>query len=179
MHCVDCHFEQDSHGDGKLYGETRNAIMIECVDCHGSTSQPANVLQYLKTRTRSFCRKRSPVSAKASATTRSAGSSHPASKTTAKLMQNSVIDPNQRWTVKQAADPNSRSRGMGAYGRRDGKTWGTAPAENEPNQSLWLAHGENAMSCYACHTSWNTSCFGCHLPMRANQAKPMLHNEGS
>src|SRR5712671_1421933 len=34
MHCVDCHFEQDSHGNGKLYGETRNAIEIDCVDCH-------------------------------------------------------------------------------------------------------------------------------------------------
>ncbi len=21
MHCVDCHFEQDVHGNGKLYGE--------------------------------------------------------------------------------------------------------------------------------------------------------------
>ena len=37
MHCVDCHFEQDSHGNGKLYGETRNAIEIDCVDCHGTS----------------------------------------------------------------------------------------------------------------------------------------------
>ena len=22
MHCVDCHFKQDNHGNGKLYGET-------------------------------------------------------------------------------------------------------------------------------------------------------------
>ena len=36
MHCVDCHFEQDSHGNGKLYGETRNAVEIDCVDCHGT-----------------------------------------------------------------------------------------------------------------------------------------------
>ena len=36
MHCIDCHFEQDSHGNGKLYGETRNAIEIDCVDCHGT-----------------------------------------------------------------------------------------------------------------------------------------------
>src|SRR5262245_24971429 len=25
MHCVDCHFKQDSHGDGRLYGEPRPA----------------------------------------------------------------------------------------------------------------------------------------------------------
>ncbi len=28
MHCVDCHFKQDNHGNGKLYGETRAAIEI-------------------------------------------------------------------------------------------------------------------------------------------------------
>lgn len=47
MHCVDCHFEQDTHGDGHLYGETRNATMIECVDCHGTTEKPAPMFQYL------------------------------------------------------------------------------------------------------------------------------------
>jgi hypothetical protein len=32
MHCVDCHFSQDVHGDGHLYGEVAQAIEIECVD---------------------------------------------------------------------------------------------------------------------------------------------------
>jgi hypothetical protein len=36
MHCVDCHFQQDNHGDGKLYGEPRPAVEIDCADCHGS-----------------------------------------------------------------------------------------------------------------------------------------------
>jgi hypothetical protein len=36
MHCVDCHFQQDSHGDGRLYGEPRAAVEIDCVDCHGT-----------------------------------------------------------------------------------------------------------------------------------------------
>src|SRR5262249_8852117 len=36
MQCVDCHFARDSHGDGNLYGETRNAVEIDCVDCHGT-----------------------------------------------------------------------------------------------------------------------------------------------
>jgi hypothetical protein len=35
MHCVDCHFVQDAHGNGKLYGEVRAAIEIQCIDCHG------------------------------------------------------------------------------------------------------------------------------------------------
>ena len=28
MHCVDCHFEQDTHGNGHLYGEVASAIEI-------------------------------------------------------------------------------------------------------------------------------------------------------
>ena len=36
MQCVDCHFEQDAHGNGKLYAEPRAAIELDCVDCHGT-----------------------------------------------------------------------------------------------------------------------------------------------
>jgi hypothetical protein len=36
MHCSDCHLAQDSHGNGQLYGETRNAVEIDCTDCHGT-----------------------------------------------------------------------------------------------------------------------------------------------
>ena len=39
MQCVDCHFGQDNHGNGKLYGETRNAVEIDCVDCHGTVDE--------------------------------------------------------------------------------------------------------------------------------------------
>ena len=41
MHCVDCHFKQDTHGNGKLYGEPRDAVEITCVDCHGTTRRRA------------------------------------------------------------------------------------------------------------------------------------------
>src|SRR6476620_4991644 len=43
MHCVDCHFRQDSHGDGVLYNEPRAAIEISCEDCHGSIKQKATL----------------------------------------------------------------------------------------------------------------------------------------
>src|ERR1700722_15878627 len=39
MHCEDCHFAQDNHGNGKLYGETRNAVEVDCVDCHGTIAE--------------------------------------------------------------------------------------------------------------------------------------------
>ena len=44
MHCVDCHFEVDVHGNGNLYGEPRNAIEIDCIDCHGTVEGPATLL---------------------------------------------------------------------------------------------------------------------------------------
>ena len=38
MHCADCHFLTDSHGDGNLYGEPRAATSVECIDCHGTVN---------------------------------------------------------------------------------------------------------------------------------------------
>ena len=46
MHCVDCHFVQDVHGNTKLYGEVRAAIEITCVDCHGPADK--TVMQLLQ-----------------------------------------------------------------------------------------------------------------------------------
>ncbi|MGB7201218.1 MAG: hypothetical protein WBD16_03005 [Pyrinomonadaceae bacterium] len=44
MHCVDCHFRQDSHGTGILYNEPRAAIEVGCIDCHGSMKAKANAI---------------------------------------------------------------------------------------------------------------------------------------
>ena len=44
MHCVDCHFRQDSHGNGILYNEPRAAIEIGCEDCHGTLKEQARLV---------------------------------------------------------------------------------------------------------------------------------------
>jgi hypothetical protein len=44
MHCADCHFRQDSHGNGFLYNEPRAGIEVGCVDCHGSINRKATLL---------------------------------------------------------------------------------------------------------------------------------------
>ncbi|MBW2463399.1 MAG: cytochrome c3 family protein, partial [Deltaproteobacteria bacterium] len=36
MDCVDCHTEQEVHGDGHIYADTQCAVGIECTDCHGT-----------------------------------------------------------------------------------------------------------------------------------------------
>ena len=38
--CVDCHFSQDSHGNGHVYGEVAAAIEVDCRDCHGTARAP-------------------------------------------------------------------------------------------------------------------------------------------
>lgn len=36
MTCIDCHTEQDLHGDGNIYSKREQAVEIECEDCHGT-----------------------------------------------------------------------------------------------------------------------------------------------
>jgi hypothetical protein len=43
MHCADCHFSQDEHGNGQLYGEYANSIEIKCEDCHGTIDRVTNL----------------------------------------------------------------------------------------------------------------------------------------
>ncbi len=172
MHCTDCHLSQDSHGDGNLYGETRNAVEIDCVDCHGTIQSKATL--------------------RTSAAAAPAGGTNLALLNTpwgqrrfywenGKLYQRSSVDQKQApWEVVQVKDtitpgnPHySEASRLAKTMRKDGTTWGSAPGDEGQ-----LAHANSRMTCYTCHSSWTTSCFGCHLPMQANAKKPMLHNEG-
>ena len=195
MQCVDCHFSQDNHGDGNLYGETRNAVMVECQDCHGDVDREARILTYLKdTRARNvddivtgaFTGNAAPRNlTPEQMTERKTFLKNRFEEDGGKLWQKSALDPKKGWYVSQTSALNpsgTPSEKAGAYAhtvRRDNKTWGAVPAMDEKNEELKLAHSSGNMSCYACHSSWNTSCFGCHLPQRANQRKPMLHAEGA
>jgi hypothetical protein len=171
MQCVDCHFEQDSHGGGKLYGESRAAIELDCVDCHGTIAQRATLI----------------TSGPAAPT----GGSHLEALRTpwgerrfewrdGKLIQRSMMDQRLEWEVVQTLDSitpgnphyNIKSR-VAKTLRVDGVTWGDVPRDESQ-----LAHANSSMTCYACHTSWTPNCFGCHLSMTANEKRPMLHNEG-
>jgi hypothetical protein len=48
MQCGDCHFAADVHGNGSIYGETRNAVMVNCADCHGTAEAESPILTYLR-----------------------------------------------------------------------------------------------------------------------------------
>jgi hypothetical protein len=171
MQCIDCHYTQDVHGNGKLYGETRNAIEIGCVDCHGTifkkaalkTSGPASA----NDASSNLLRLRTPF--KQPRFYWEDG----------KLFQRSNVVEGRKWEVVQTQDTitpgnvhySEKSR-LAKTLQKDGVTWGHAEDMEK------LAHADSRMTCYSCHSSWTTSCFGCHLSMTANQKAPALHNEG-
>ncbi len=174
MHCVDCHFAQDAHGNGHIYGEVAAAIEVDCKDCHGSagkyptlfTSGPAarpggmdmKLLRTQDGRRRFEWRE-------------------------GKLFQRSALDPNLEWEmslVKDSVTPgNARYNEKAARaklmhegpGGQDGQ-WGATP------DGKGYAHGDEKMNCYSCHLSWTTSCAGCHLPIQANWKTERQHYEG-
>ena len=171
MHCIDCHFEQDSHGNGKLYGETRNAIEITCADCHGSISQYSQLITSGTA---------SPPGGTQLKRLRTPWQEQRFYWDEGKLYQRSVVERGKQWEVVQVKDTitpgnvhySEKSR-LAKTLRKDGTTWGTLPQDLKT-----LAHSDSRMTCFSCHSSWTTSCFGCHLSMTANQKTPMLHNEG-
>lgn len=171
MQCVDCHFEQDAHGNGKLYGETRNAVEIDCVDCHGTIQTKASL------HTSSSA---APQGGTDLSLLRTPWGRRRFYWDNGKLYQRSMVDRDREpWEVVQVVDTitpgNPHYSEKSRYAKtilRDG-SWGRAT----PDESQ-LAHANNRMTCYSCHSSWTTSCFGCHLPMMANLKTRMLHNEG-
>jgi hypothetical protein len=171
MHCVDCHFKQDSHGNGKLFGEFHNVIEIQCVDCHGTlTERPAlrtsgvgappggSPLEDLYT---PFDKKKFR---------KSIGN---------RVVQRSALVDSLEWEISQtidAHDPKSKSYNKKAQiahlMTKEGGIWSNGMDKDQ------LAHGYEKMECQSCHTSWITNCFGCHLPQQANWRKTMNHYEG-
>jgi hypothetical protein len=171
MQCNDCHFAQDSHGNGKIYGEPRAAVEIDCIDCHGTISARA----YLTTSGPA-----APVGGRHLEALRTPSGAKRFEWRGDTLIQRSMSDPDKEWEVVQTRDtitpgnvhfsPKSlRAKLMG----KSGESLSAVPGD-----PALLAHANSSMTCYACHTSWTPTCFGCHLQMTANVKRPMLHNEG-
>jgi len=202
MHCVDCHFSQDVHGNGNLYGEPRAAIQVDCIDCHGTIEKPAlltvsgpaagqgryrgkvvqNPVDLTKIKARNERGRQVALFQRITAPTKRKNTDGKEYDLKAgDIVQNSLVEPGKWWRVVQTVDTITDRPGNPDYNensayaktiQRDNKTWGDTSAS--PQQ---LAHSNSNMTCYACHTSWTTSCFGCHLPMQANKQRGMLHNE--
>jgi hypothetical protein len=208
MSCIDCHFRQDMHGDGNLYNEPRAAIEIGCIDCHGSIQQRANGITsgfaaaQIENQNLLALRKRNNQPTVGQDLTRLQFRNESGKKVSilqilskdevrkdetgadiqlkkGDVIQNSMMG-NRWWRIKQTRDTvtkgNPDYNTKSAYAKtmqKDNETWGNAEIDESK-----LAHRQNTMDCYSCHTSFVTSCFGCHLSMEANRKMPNLHNEG-
>jgi hypothetical protein len=161
MHCVDCHFAQDAHGNGHLVGEVAQAVEIECIDCHGSADRYPNLktsgpaappggtdLSLLRTQDgRARFEWRDGV-----------------------LYQRAALWPDREWAVtlvKDTVDPghrrfNPRAARAKTVSRAKTMHWGPGVAAAD------RAHLDEQMTCFSCHSAWATSCGGCHLPIQAN-----------
>ncbi len=208
MHCVDCHFRQDAHGDGNLYNEPRAAIEIGCEDCHGSIRQKATLFtsgpaaatatgpaaerrrsqnQPLVGQDLTRIRVRDETGAKiplfqkiARDRKKKDESGKEVDLKAGDIVQNSMVVPGRWWRVMQTLD--TITPGSRDYSERS-RYSKTIRKDNlrwgdVPKSDNELAHRDSNMTCVACHSSWVTSCFGCHLSMQANRKMPNRHNEG-
>jgi hypothetical protein len=177
MHCIDCHFIQDSHGNTKLQGEVRAAIEIQCIDCHGRVTERATLRTSGPAAYTS-----SPEGSRNLESLRTPFGKRRFERRGNTIVQNSMVEKDLAWEIVQVMDtitPGNKHYSdkaalaktvrVDAAGRM---VWGNV----SPGQKC--AHANENMSCIACHSSWNPSCYGCHLPQKANKKLPMLHNEG-
>jgi hypothetical protein len=178
MHCVDCHFSISAHGNDKLYGEVRNAIEIQCIDCHGTA---------FKRPTLRTSGNASPEGGVDLQVLRTPFGKRRFEREGDKIYQNSMVEQGLRWECVQTVDtitPGHPRYNAGSHlaktVRFDPATPGNKPVWDEvPDQpECKYAHNDKNMSCIACHSSWNPSCYGCHLPQKANKKMPELHNDG-
>ncbi len=180
MQCADCHFAQDSHGNGLIYGEVANAVEIGCKDCHGTADAYPNLLTSgpaAPPKGTNLALLRNPDGKR-----RFEWVTDNFGRKT--LIQRSLLDPNLVWQVslvKDSADPTSpqfnaksaRAKLMSRSGALDGSyAFGPGVAKSD------RAHPEGEIACFTCHLSWTTSCGGCHLPIEANWKTTEHHFDG-
>src|SRR5579884_623925 len=171
MQCVDCHFQQDAHGNGHIYTEVQAAIEITCADCHGTATK----LPDLRTHGPA-----APPGGTDLSLLRAADGRSRFEWRDGKLYQRSAVYPGLEWEVTLVKDTvtpgnpkyNPRAARAKLMSKGTSMKWGPGIP---PDQ---FAHPTDEMACYTCHTSWTTSCAGCHLPIEANQHTARHHYEG-
>jgi hypothetical protein len=130
MQCVDCHFRQDSHGNGKLYGEPRPAVEIDCIDCHGNENSAATLV----------------TSGPASTGTKLLSLKTPFGearfeRAAAGIIQRSVVEKDKKWTILQTSGGSSE-KAQKAHG-----------LHSTSRMTCYACHSAWTTSCFGCHLS--------------------------
>jgi hypothetical protein len=182
MHCMDCHFSQDSHGNGNIVGEVAQAVEVKCEDCHGTVTAKADLLTSGPA---------APEGGRDLSTSRTPFGEARFQWREGNLYQRSSLHKGMEWRVDQVRDMiDSKSTFYNAKAARAKTTlrlakdsteakWGDLKAIDESKDlKQTLAHSEDQMACFTCHSSWITSCGGCHLPIQANWKQKSKHFDG-
>ena len=138
MHCVDCHFIQDAHGNTKLYGEVRAAIEIQCIDCHGSPGSRATLVTTGPAADTSAAE--SGKGGRDLAVLRTPFRERRFERRGGRIYQRSMVEPDLAWEITQVADtidPRSEHYNERAHLAKtvrfegDQMVWGNLPAAGE------------------------------------------------
>lgn len=171
MHCIDCHFLQDVHGDGQVYSTNWDLIEIECEDCHGAnnktnfkTSGPngGNDMRLaLNEDLLPFFEERD-----------------------GKVIQRSRVTTGLAWEVPQTIDINE----VNPYAKEahDPEYHVAEPGEGS---EFAMTQGTSELTvakveCQVCHNGFVTNCLGCHVEINVgdkqrNRVFPDGHIEKS
>ena len=107
LQCADCHFAQDSHGNGLIYTEVANAVEIGCKDCHGT----ADAYPSLRTSGPAAPPKGTDLSLLRNPDGRRRFEWTYGDDGRQVLIQRSIVDPELEWQVsltRDSVDPQSR-----------------------------------------------------------------------
>lgn len=150
MHCIDCHFMQDVHGDGNVYSTNWDAIEIECEDCHGAN----NKTNFLTSGPNGGNDMRIPVNENLEPYFEERNG---------QVIQRSRVNTGLEWVVPQTIDASAAS----PYAREahDPEYHIAEPGEGstfdgEQGQSLIT---RAKVECATCHNGFLTNCLNCHI----------------
>jgi len=168
MHCIDCHFLQDVHGDGNVYSTNWDAIEIECEDCHGANKRT----DFKTSGPNGGNDMRLPVNENLEPYFEERNG---------KVIQRSRVNTGLEWEVPQTIDasatnPYAREAHDPDYHVAE-PGLGSEFAGEQGQSELTRAKVE----CATCHNGFLTNCLGCHIDIDVGdkQRKLLDSNTGS
>jgi hypothetical protein len=177
MHCIDCHFLQDAHGDGNVYSTNWETIEIECEDCHGTKGQKATLFTSGQNGGNDL-RKAKDAN----------GIPYFLKMPDGSVFQRSRVEDGLAWKVPQVDDVITP--GTSEFNARAVAAMGQAahmpdpvPAGSHTTGSTLDKNGKLTsakLECYACHNSWIYNCMGCHYQMNSGDTvRARLNPDGT
>ncbi len=189
LNCVDCHMQNDIHGDGNSYTRNWDSLQVECEDCHGTNDAPATLV---------FSGPNGGDSMESARYTTAFGTPW-FERDGDTVIQHSRVDPKLKWIVPQLSDVDDNA--LAAYAHRQpvetfspaldkgadqcspfrdedscgeaGCSWdGSACRGFERKYAHVAEPGEKGgLECYSCHSSWQPNCMTCHISVDVSKPK--------